>query len=118
MSRLRVNERGAMALDVVAILVFVVIGLHAHHHSAYFGELVRVWSPFAAGLAVGWLLVRRRGLNPFRPRATSIIVTSCVTVGMIIRVVVGQGTAPAFIVVAFVFLSLFLFGWRGLVAKD
>ena len=32
--------------------------------------------------------------------------------GMVLRVVSGQGTALAFIVVALAFLGLFLFGWR------
>jgi len=113
-----VSLRVAAALDLVATLVFVVIGLHAHHHRAYLSELLSVWSPFAVGLAVGWWLVRQRGLNPRRPRATAVIVTCCVAIGMIIRVIVGQGTAPAFIAVAFVFLSLFLFAWRGFVSKD
>ena len=35
-----------------------------------------------------------------------------VTLGMILRVVSGQGTAAAFIVVALAFLGLFLLGWR------
>ena len=118
MARPTVSRGGALALDVLSTLIFVLIGLHAHHHRAYFSELLAVWSPFAAGLAVGWGLVTWRHLTPQRPRATTIIVASCVIVGMTIRVIVGQGTAPAFIAVAFVFLSLFLFGWRALVAKN
>ena len=35
-----------------------------------------------------------------------------VAVGMLLRVVAGQGTAPAFIAVALCFLGLFLLGWR------
>jgi hypothetical protein len=35
-----------------------------------------------------------------------------VALGMLLRVVSGQGTAPAFIGVALVFLGLFLLGWR------
>jgi hypothetical protein len=35
-----------------------------------------------------------------------------VALGMILRVVSGQGTAVAFIVVALAFLGLFLLGWR------
>jgi hypothetical protein len=31
---------------------------------------------------------------------------------MVLRVVAGQGTAFAFIIVAFVFLGLFMFAWR------
>ena len=32
--------------------------------------------------------------------------------GMVFRVVSGQGTAPAFVGVALAFLGLFLLGWR------
>ena len=35
-----------------------------------------------------------------------------VVLGMVFRVVSGQGTAPAFIGVALAFLGLFLLGWR------
>ena len=35
-----------------------------------------------------------------------------VGLGMLFRVVSGQGTAPAFIGVALTFLGLFLLGWR------
>jgi FtsH-binding integral membrane protein len=35
-----------------------------------------------------------------------------VVLGMVLRVVAGQGTAVAFVVVALVFLGLFLLGWR------
>ena len=35
-----------------------------------------------------------------------------VALGMVLRVVSGQGTAAAFIVVALAFLGLFLLGWR------
>jgi FtsH-binding integral membrane protein len=35
-----------------------------------------------------------------------------VVLGMVFRVVSGQGIAPAFIAVALAFLGLFLLGWR------
>jgi hypothetical protein len=35
-----------------------------------------------------------------------------VAVGMLLRVVAGQGTAVSFIIVALCFLGLFLLGWR------
>jgi FtsH-binding integral membrane protein len=39
-----------------------------------------------------------------------------VTVGMVFRVIAGQGTAVAFVIVALAFLGLALLGWRA-VAK-
>ena len=35
---------------------------------------------------------------------------------MLLRVLAGQGTAPAFIGVALAFLGLFLLGWRAMAA--
>ena len=68
--------------------------------------------PFLAGLGVGWLAARgwRR---PLAIRPEGLVIWLCtVALGMILRVVSGQGTALAFIVVALAFLALFLLGWR------
>ncbi len=74
---------------------------------------VTAW-PFLAGLAVGWA-VARAWRRPFEIAPTGVIVwISCVAVGMVLRVVAGQGTAVAFIVVALAFLALELLGWRAL----
>jgi hypothetical protein len=100
------------ALDVGCVLVFVAIGRHTHNDG---DSLAGVWHtawPFLAGLAVGLIAVRywRRplavvpaGLGAWAGAAGA---------GMVIRVLAGQGTAAAFIVVACAFLGLFLLGWR------
>ena len=41
-----------------------------------------------------------------------VIVLVTVALGMVLRVVSGQGTAVAFILVALSFFTLFLVGWR------
>ena len=68
--------------------------------------------PFLAGAAVGWAAVRAwRG--PFEVVPTGVGVwLSCVALGMVLRVVAGQGTAAAFVVVALAFLGTGLLGWR------
>jgi len=49
----------------------------------------------------------------FRETGSGLVVWLCtVALGMILRVVSGQGTAVAFIIVAVAFLGLFLLGWR------
>ena len=107
----RIAVRAAV-LDVAAVLVFVVIGRANHGHGeAVAGVASTAW-PFLAGLAVGWLAARawRRpaGLWPSGVAAW----LGTVAVGMALRVLAGQGTALSFIVVALVFLGLFLLGWR------
>ena len=102
----------AVVLDVASVLVFVVIGRASHNH----GESVRgvastAW-PFLAGLAAGWL-VARAWRRPMALVPSGIAVwLSTVAVGMVLRVVAGQGTAVSFIIVALCFLGLFLLGWR------
>jgi len=99
-------------LDVAAVLVFVVIGRANHGHGeAVAGVASTAW-PFLAGLAVGWLAGRgwRRPLALWPSGVAAWLGT--VAVGMALRVLAGQGTALSFIVVALVFLGLFLLGWR------
>jgi len=68
--------------------------------------------PFLAGTTVGWLIARAwRRPRAFLPGGVSIWL-STVVVGMVLRVVSGQGTAVAFVVVALAFLGMELLGWR------
>ena len=60
----------------------------------------------------GWA-ASRAWRRPLAIRPAGIVIWLCtVTLGMVLRVVSGQGTAAAFIVVALAFLGLFLLGWR------
>jgi Protein of unknown function (DUF3054) len=103
---------GATVADVCCVLVFVVIGRASHHDGESLAGVASTAWPFLAGLAVGLLVTRAW------PRPISVIPAGTgawlgtVAVGMLLRVVAGQGTAPAFIGVALAFLGLFLLGWR------
>ena len=99
---------------MAVVLAFVLIGRSSHDHGITpSGVAVTAW-PFLAGLAVGWA-VARAWRRPFEIAPTGVVVwISCVAVGMALRVVAGQGTAVAFIVVALAFLALGLLGWRAL----
>jgi hypothetical protein len=97
---------------VVAVLVFVAIGRAAHAHGDSVAGLASTTWPFLAGLAVGWI-VARAWSRPVDLVPTGLIVwISCVAVGMVLRVMAGQGTAVAFVAVALGFLGLELLGWR------
>jgi hypothetical protein len=103
-------------LDCCAVLAFVVIGRHTHHDG---DSLAGVWHtawPFLAGLALGLAAVRawRRPLA-LVPSGIGAWLGAALA-GMVIRVLAGQGTAAAFIVVTLAFLGLFVLGWR-VVAK-
>ncbi|WP_328389328.1 DUF3054 domain-containing protein [Nocardia sp. NBC_00416] len=113
----------AIGADVLLVVLFCVIGRRSHDEAVLTGLLHTVW-PFVVGLAVGWvatfLLDRRRPAEvPFdgsRLWPTGVTIWACtLVVGMLLRVVSGQGTAVSFIVVAALVLALFLLGWRAAV---
>jgi Protein of unknown function (DUF3054) len=102
----------AVALDVGCVLVFVIIGRASHTKGENLAGIASTAWPFLAGLGVGWLAARgwRR---PLAISPEGLVIWLCtVALGMILRVVSGQGTAVAFIAVALAFLALFLLGWR------
>jgi hypothetical protein len=104
----------AVALDVACVLVFVIIG-RAGHGEGLAGVASTAW-PFLAGLAGGWLAtagLAGRPLRPLRPWPAGVGAwLGAVALGMLLRVMSGQGTSPAFIGVALAFLGLFVLGWR------
>jgi FtsH-binding integral membrane protein len=107
------SVRVAVVLDVLCVLVFVIIGRDSHAKGESLAGIASTSWPFLCGLAAGW--AASRGRKPLALRPTGIIVWLCtVALGMVLRVVSGQGTAIAFIVVALAFLGLFLLGWRAL----
>ncbi|MGI9008751.1 MAG: DUF3054 domain-containing protein [Streptosporangiaceae bacterium] len=104
-----------IALDAVLVLAFVIIGRASHHDGGGLAGLASTAWPFLAGLAAGEIATRAWR----RPAALGVglgVWLSTVAVGMVLRVVAGQGTAVAFIAVALAFLGLFLLGWRLLAA--
>jgi hypothetical protein len=102
--------------DLIIVLIFVVIGRVTHDHGVYAGGVLSTAWPFVSGLAVGWLVMRATGRSGTRPRDGGIICLYTVVVGMTLRVIAGQGTAIAFILVALGFLGAFMIAWRVLVS--
>ncbi|HVB43820.1 MAG TPA: DUF3054 domain-containing protein [Streptosporangiaceae bacterium] len=104
-------------IDVCMVIAFVLIGRHSHHASGGLAGLASTAWPFLAGLAIGEI-VTRSWRHPAALLPTGVGVwLSTVTVGMVLRVVSGQGTKVAFIAVALGFLGLFLLGWRLVAAR-
>jgi hypothetical protein len=103
-------------LDVVLVLVFVLVGRSSHAEALNpIGILQTLW-PFLAGLVVGWLVIRA-WRRPLAIVWTGIVAwVATVAVGMILRVVSGQGIALSFVIVATIVLGLFLLGWRAVAA--
>jgi hypothetical protein len=101
-----------MLVDLLVTLVFVGIGRSVHDHGVSVAGLASTTWPFAVGIGAGWLLLlalHRRGTTP---ADGAIVALATVAVGMVLRVVSGQGTAAAFILVAVGFLGSLMVGWR------
>lgn len=116
-----VNERGSsigtsrlasFVADLAAIVLFVAIGRSAHKHGVNSSGMVRTAWPFVVGLCIGWIVIIVRRLADKTWRSGAIIVVFTVTIGMLLRVIAGQGTAVAFIGVAIAFLGTAMIGWR------
>lgn len=102
----------AVGLDVFIVIAFVAIGRRNHEEGSAIGDVLATGAPFLIGLVVGWLVARAWQ----RPAAivTGLVVwPTTVVVGMIARrIVFDDGTAMAFVIVATIFLGVFLVGWR------
>lgn len=102
----------SVVLDVCAVLAFVAIGRHTHHDGDSLTGVLSTAGPFLGGLAIG-LLATRAWRRPLALMPTGLGAwLGAAVAGMIIRVLAGQGTAAAFIVVTLAFLGLFILGWR------
>jgi FtsH-binding integral membrane protein len=112
------SARLAVVLDIGCVLVFVIIGRASHTKGESLAGVASTAWPFLAGLAGGWLATagltgRRAWRQPFRLWPAGVGAwLGAVILGMVFRVVSGQGTAPAFVGVALAFLGVFLLGWR------
>jgi hypothetical protein len=114
----------ALVLDALSIVVFVVIGRASHHHGETAEGIASTLWPFATGGAVGWAALGVQSLRqPAARRASAgsirsgvAVCVSTVAVGMVLRVVAGQGTAASFVAVATAFLGACMLGWRAVAA--
>ena len=99
------------------IVLFAALGRRSHAEGLDVVGVLRTAVPFVAGAAAGWL-VASLTLDAV-PRALAfgaVVVVCTVVVGMLLRRVIGDGTAVSFVIVATTVLSVLLLGWR-LVAR-
>ncbi len=102
----------AASLDALCIVIFVAIGRRNHDESSSMGGILETAAPFAIALFLAWVLVRA-WRQPTTVRTGLMIWPIVIVAGMLLRhFVFDDGTAASFIVVATVFLGLFLVGWR------
>ncbi|MCH9669462.1 MAG: DUF3054 domain-containing protein [Actinomycetia bacterium] len=107
---------GALAADVVCVVLFCAVGRRTHAEGLSVGGIAETAWPFLTGTSLGWLL-SRGWQRPAALAPTGIVVwVSTVTVAMLLRRATSQGTAVSFIVVATLTTAVLLLGWRALAA--
>jgi hypothetical protein len=104
----------ALLADLVAVLVFVLLGRRSHDEGSALAGTVAVAWPFVAGTAAGELAAVR--LPPRSLTAGAVVAAGAVAVGMPLRRLAGGGTPLSFVLVATTFLLVFLVGWRAVAA--
>ena len=83
-------------LDGLTVMVFVIIGRANHHHGENVGGVLSTLWPFALGVIVGWTVLIGKKQSGRSLRNGVVVMLSTVAIGMVLRVVSGQGTAFAF----------------------
>jgi hypothetical protein len=103
----------AVAADVACVLAFVVLGRSSHDEGTGITSALNVAAPFLIGLAVGWLLALGGRRHPFAVRTGATVWVATVVIGVLLRWFAwDRGTALSFVIVAALFLGLFIVGWR------
>lgn len=103
---------GALALDLAAVLLFVVVGRRSHDEGeALLGLLTTLW-PFAVGALVGHGLLLALRRTAGAPTSGLVVWATTVVLGMLLRLASDQGVQTSFVVVTTVVLAVLLLGWR------
>ncbi|MFV0526067.1 MAG: DUF3054 domain-containing protein [Acidimicrobiales bacterium] len=102
----------ALALDLASILAFVTIGRRSHQETDAIRDILRTAAPFLMAVVPAWV-VSRVWVNPTSLRTGGTILVVTIVAGMYTRrVLFDEGIASTFIVVATLFLTACLLGWR------
>ncbi|MGC0249075.1 DUF3054 domain-containing protein [Pseudactinotalea sp. Z1748] len=102
----------SIALDLLVVLAFAVAGRASHYDTVTpTGVLQTAW-PFAVGALVAWVIAGRTRWALRSLRSGLLIWPITLALGMGLRLLNGEGTASAFVLVATGVLGLGLLGWR------
>lgn len=103
-------------VDVASVLAFALIGRASHAEALTFEGVSRTFMPFLAALLLTWvvLTLRKPALTPLQQGA--VVAGATLVLGMTFRLLIGDGVAWPFIVVAAIFLFTTMIGWRVLYA--
>ena len=102
----------AIPADLVCVLAFAAGGKSAHDESSTWWVILTIAWPYALALLAGHLWAQQRALASWRLPAGCGNVGFTYAVGMGIRLASGRGIEGGFLLVALVFLTLTMLGWR------
>jgi hypothetical protein len=98
----------------VSVLVFVTLGRGTHNEEGTIEGIAITAAPFLIALVIGWLLTRAWRAPTSLRVGGGVLVTTIVAGMLVRRFVFDEGTAASFIIVATVFLTATMLGWRAL----
>jgi Protein of unknown function (DUF3054) len=101
----------AIAVDVICILVFAIVGRSSHQEATDLLGVVHTAWPFLAGCLLG-TLVGRTWRHPYALTSGVAVWLGTVVGGMTLRLLSGAGVQLSFVIVASTVLALFIIGWR------
>ncbi len=106
------NKFVAALADLASVIIFVAVGRSVHAHGDSIAGIASTAGPFLAGAVVGWLAVHGwTRPNALWPTGISVWIAT-VSIGQILRLVIGQGSAIAFVLVSLGFFAITMLGWR------
>jgi hypothetical protein len=101
----------AIAVDVICILVFAILGRSSHQETTDLLGVAHTAWPFLVGCLMG-TIIGRTWRHPLSLKSGVAVWLGTVAGGMVLRVLTGAGVQLSFIIVASCVLALFLIGWR------
>ncbi|GEP32526.1 membrane protein [Nocardioides szechwanensis] len=105
-----------LVADLACVLALAVGGKGSHDAGESAWVVLAIAWPYAlaAGVAHVWLTSTGRPTRRAWPEGAIVLAVTYV-LGMGLRAASGRGLAPAFLVVAGIFLAVTMLGWRGVV---
>jgi Protein of unknown function (DUF3054) len=101
----------AIAVDVICILVFAIVGRSSHQEATDLLGVAHTAWPFLAGCLLG-TLIGRTWRHPYSLASGVAVWSGTVVGGMTLRLLTGGGVQLSFVIIASTVLALFLVGWR------
>jgi hypothetical protein len=97
-----------LAVDLLLVGLFAVIGRLSHYGSLTVGGWWTTAWPFLVGTLLAWVVLTVARRPPAAVTSGVVVWLGALVGGMVLRQVSGQGTATAFVVVATLVLGLLI----------